>query len=170
MCKYDPEKADETIVRFSRYLRNNIDIMQEDKMMPFEVALQRLEDYVMLEQVRFGERLEFVTDLEETDFMIPPLILQPLVENSIKHGISKKKDGGTILLSTWKEDGNIMISIDDDGLGFDMKELEKEASVGLRNIRFRIQHLLNGTLTFKSEINKGTKAIISFPEKGENSL
>ena len=167
MCKYDPEKADETIVRFSRYLRNNIDIMQEDKMMPFEMALQRLEDYVMLEQVRFGDRLEFVTDLEVTDFMIPPLILQPLVENSIKHGISKKKDGGTILLSTWKEDGNIMISIDDDGVGFDMKELEKETSVGLRNIRFRIHHLLKGTLSFQSEINKGTKAIISFPGKGD---
>lgn len=167
MCKYDPEKADETIVRFSRYLRNNIDIMQEDKMMPLEVELQRLEDYVVLEQIRFEDRLEFVTDLEETDFMIPPLILQPLVENSIKHGISKKKGGGTILLSTWKEEGNIMISIDDDGVGFDMKELDKESSVGLRNIQFRIKHLLNGTLTFKSEINKGTKAIISFPGKGD---
>ena len=165
MCKYDPEKADETIVRFSRYLRDNIDIMQEDKKMPFEVALQRLEDYVVLEQIRFEDRLEFVTDLEVTDFMIPPLILQPLVENSIKHGVSKKKDGGTILLSTWEEDGNIMISIDDDGVGFEMKELEKETSVGLRNIRFRIQQLLQGTLTFKSEINKGTKAIISFPRK-----
>ena len=165
MCKYDPEKADETIVRFSRYLRNNIDIMQEDKMMPFEVELQRLEDYVVLEQIRFGDRLEFVTDLEETDFMIPPLILQPLVENSIKHGISKKKGGGTILLSTWKEDEYIRISIDDDGVGFDMKELDKESSVGLRNIQFRIKHLLNGTLTFKSEINIGTKAIISFPRK-----
>lgn len=165
MCKYDPEKADETIVRFSRYLRNNIDIMQDDNMMPFEVALQRLEDYVVLEQVRFGERLEFVTDLKVTDFMLPPLILQPLVENSIKHGISKKKGCGTILLSTWKEDGCIKICIDDDGVGFDMRELDKETSVGLRNIRFRIHHLLNGTLTFKSEINKGTKAIISFPEK-----
>jgi len=167
MCKYDPEKADETIVRFSRYLRNNIDIMQEDKMLPFEMELQRLEDYILLEQVRFGDRLEFVTDLEVTDFMIPPLILQPLVENSIKHGISKKKGGGTILLSTWKEDRNIMISIDDDGVGFDMKELEKETSVGLRNIRFRIQQLLQGTLTFKSEINEGTKAIISFLGKEE---
>ena len=165
MCKYDPEKADETIVRFSRYLRNNIDIMQEDKMVPFEVALQRLEDYVVLEQVRFGDRLEFVTNLEVTDFMIPPLILQPIVENSIKHGISKKKGGGTILLSTWKEDGHINIGIDDDGVGLDMKELEKETSVGLKNIQFRIQYLLQGTLTFKSEINKGTKAIISFPRR-----
>ena len=152
-------------MRFSRYLRNNIDIMQEDKMMPFEVALQRLEDYVVLEQIRFGDGLEFVTDLEITDFMIPPLILQPLVENSIKHGVSKKKGGGSILVSTWEEDGNIMIGIDDDGVGFDMKELKKETSVGLKNIQFRIEHLLNGNLIIKSEINKGTKAIISFPRK-----
>lgn len=165
MCKYDPEKADETIVRFSRYLRNNIDMMEEDKMIPFETELQRLEDYIILEQVRFGDRLEFLTDLEVTDFMIPSLILQPVIENSIKHGITKKKSGGTILLSTWREDGNIMISIDDDGVGFEMKELEKSTSIGLKNIRYRLKYLLSGTLTIKSEINKGTKVTISFPEQ-----
>lgn len=165
MCKYDPEKADETIVRFSRYLRNNIDMMEEDKMIPFETELQRLEDYIILEQVRFGDRLEFLTDLEVTDFMIPTLILQPVIENSIKHGITKKKSGGTILLSTWKEDGNIMISIDDDGVGFEMEELEKSTSVGLKNIRYRLEHLVNGTFIIKSEINKGTKVTISFPEQ-----
>lgn len=165
MCKYDPEKADETIVRFSRYLRNNIDMMEEDKMIPFETELQRLEDYMILEQVRFGERLEFVTDIEVTDFMMPSLILQPIIENSIKHGITKKKSGGTILLSTWKEDGNIMISVDDDGVGFEMEELEKSTSIGIKNIRYRLNYLLDGTLTIRSEIDKGTKATISFPEQ-----
>lgn len=169
MCKYDPEKADETIVRFSRYLRNNIDMMEEDKMIPFDMELQRLEDYILLEQVRFGERLEFVTDIEVTDFMIPSLIIQPVIENSIKHGITKRKSGGAILLSTWKENGNIIISIDDDGVGFDIKELEKSTSVGLKNIRYRLKYLLDGTLTIRSEINKGTKVIISFPEQGRGS-
>ena len=135
-------------------------------MIPFEVELQRLEDYIILEQVRFGERLEFVTDLEVTDFMIPSLILQPVIENSIKHGITKKKSGGTILLSTWREDGNIMISIDDDGVGFEMEELEKSTSIGIKNIRYRLKYLLEGTLTIKSEINKGTKVIISIPQQG----
>lgn len=165
MCKYDPEKADETIVRFARYLRNNIDIMEDDKMLPFETELQHLEDYVVLEQVRFGDRLNFVTDLEVTDFMIPPLVLQPIVENAIKHGITTKQGGGTILLSTWEEDGNIMIGVDDDGVGFDTTQPTSEKSIGLKNIRFRLQHLVQGTLTIKSEPGKGTKAVITIPRK-----
>ena len=165
MCKYDPEKADETIVRFSRYLRNNIDIMEDDKMLPFETELQHLEDYVVLEQVRFGDRLNFVTDLEVTGFRLPPLVLQPLVENAIKHGITTKEGGGTILLSTWEEEGNIMIAVDDDGVGFDTTRPTSEKSIGLKNIRFRLQHLVKGTLTIKSEVGKGTKAVITIPRK-----
>lgn len=165
MCKYDPEKADETVVRFARYLRNNIDIMEDDKTLPFTTELQRLEDYVLLEQVRFGDRIEFITDLEVTDFMLPPLILQPIVENAIKHGISKKPDGGTILLSTWEEGGSIMIGVDDDGVGFDTQAPEKEKSVGLKNIRFRLNSLTGGTLSIRSTPGKGTKAIISIPRK-----
>jgi len=166
MCKYDPEKADETVVRFARYLRNNIDIMEDDKMLPFTTELQRLEDYVILEQVRFGDRIEFVTDLGITDFMIPPLLLQPIVENAIKHGITKKVDGGTIRLSTWQENDMIYISVVDNGVGFDEQELEKEKSVGLKNIRFRLKHLMQGTLTIQSEPGKGSSAVISFPRKG----
>ena len=165
MCKYDPEKADETVVRFARYLRNNINIMEDDKMLPFTTELQHLEDYVVLEQVRFGDRLSFVTDFEVTDFMIPPLVLQPIVENAIKHGITKKEGGGTILLSTWEENGNIMIGVDDDGIGFDTSQPEKPQSIGLKNIRFRLHHLVNGTLTLKSEPGKGTKVIIARPRK-----
>ena len=165
MCKYDPEKADETVVRFARYLRNNIDIMEDDKMLPFTVELQRLEDYVILEQVRFGDRIEFLTDLEVTDFMLPPLILQPIVENAIKHGISKKPDGGTILLSTREESDRIVIEVDDDGIGFDTQTMENGTSIGLKNIRFRLRSLTGGTLTIRSTPGKGTKAIISIPRK-----
>lgn len=165
MCKYDPEKADETVVRFSRYLRNNINIMEDDKLIPFMTDLQHLEDYFLLEQIRFGEKIEFVTDTEVENFMIPPLILQPLVENAIKHGLSKSPKGGIIMLRTWKDEDNILISIEDDGIGFDLTELEKEDSVGLKNIRFRLKHLMKGTLEIESELGKGTKATISIPGK-----
>lgn len=168
MCKYDPEKADETIVRFSRYLRNNINIMEDDKLIPFTMDLQHLEDYFLLEQVRFGEKIEFVTDIEVEDFMIPPLVLQPLVENAIKHGLSKTIEGGIIMLRTWKENDEIFISIEDDGVGFDEKEAEKEGSVGLKNIRFRLKHLMKGTLKIESELGKGTRATITIPGKEAN--
>ena len=156
MCKYDPEKADDTVVRFARYLRNNIDIMEDDKNIPFAADLRQLEDYVMLEQVRFGDKLEFYTDVETDQFMIPPLILQPVVENAIKHGISKKQSDGTIILRTRDAGENIVITVEDDGVGFDTQELSKEKSVGLKNIRFRLHHLVNGTLDIASEEGKGT--------------
>ena len=169
MCKYDPEKADDTIVRFARYLRNNIDIMEDDKIIPFAADLRQIEDYVVLEQVRFGDKLEFYTDVETDRFMIPPLILQPVVENAIKHGISKKQSDGTIILRTRDAGENIVITVEDDGVGFDMQELSKEKSVGLKNIRFRLHHLVNGTLDIASEEGKGTIVTITIPKKEDES-
>lgn len=166
MCKYDPEKADDTVVRFARYLRNNISIMENDENIPFETDLQQLEDYVILEQVRFGDKIEFYTDIEVDDFMIPPLILQPVVENAIKHGISKKLTNGTIILRTRESNGNIIITVEDDGVGFDAEELEKVSSVGLKNIRFRLKQLVKGTLDICGEKGKGTVVTITIP-RGE---
>lgn len=166
MCKYDPEMADDTIVRFARYLRNNIDIMENDRNIPFRTDLAQLEDYVALEQVRFGDKIEFYADIETEDFMIPPLILQPVVENAIKHGVSKKMTNGTIILRTRKVGENIILTVEDDGVGFRPEELDKEQSVGIRNIRFRLQHLVNGTLTVESEVGKGTVVTISIPQNG----
>ena len=165
MCKYDPEKADDTVVRFARYLRNNIDIMEDDQNIPFATDLRQLEDYVILEQVRFGDKLEFYTDIETDQFMIPPLILQPVVENAIKHGVSKKQSNGAIILRTRDTGENIVITVEDDGVGFNVQELNKEKSVGIKNIRFRLRHLVNGTLEIASEVGKGTTVTITIPKK-----
>lgn len=170
MCKYDPMKADETVVRFARYLRNNINIMEKDENIPFVTDLKQLEDYVALEQVRFGDKIEFYTDIEIDDFMIPPLILQPVVENAIKHGVSKKKGDGSIILRTHEEGENIMITVEDDGVGFDMTELEKEKSVGVRNIRFRLEQLVHGTLEIQSEVGKGTLVTIIIPKEEHSCM
>lgn len=165
MCKYDPEKADETVVRFARFLRSNINIMEDDNPVPFHMALRHLEDYVVLEQIRFGDKIQFETDITVDHFMLPPLILQPIVENAIKHGLTPKPSGGTIYLRTRETEDAILIIIEDDGIGFDMQELEKSESVGVRNIRFRLQHSMQGKLDIKSEIGKGTKVTISIPKK-----
>ena len=169
MCKYDPEMADDTVVRFARYLRNNIDIMEDDRNIPFATDLRQLEDYVALEQVRFGDKLEFYTDIETDQFLIPPLILQPVVENAIKHGVSKKQSDGTIILRTRDAGESVIITVEDDGVGFDMQELSKEKSVGLKNIRFRLHHLANGTLDIASEVGKGTTVTITIPKKEDGS-
>lgn len=165
LCKYNPEKADETVIRFARYLRNNIDIMEKDGNIPFRTDLQQLEDYVALEQVRFGDKIELYTDIEYDDFVIPQLILQPVVENAIKHGLSKKQGEGSIILRTRDEGNRIVIIVEDDGVGFDMEELKKETSVGIRNIRFRLEHLVGGKMNMLSEIGKGTTVTITIPKE-----
>lgn len=165
MCKYDPAKADETIVRFSRYLRANIDILQNDGPIPFSQVLEILEDYVVLEQVRFGDRIQFEADIEEEDFLMPPLVLQPIVENAIKHGLTAKPEGGTIRLSTRSDKDWVYITVADDGVGFEQQELHKEGSVGLRNVRFRLEHMVNGELTIESTPGLGTCVQILIPRE-----
>lgn len=173
LCGYDPEKADQALVTFSRYLRSNIDIMQEDEPELFSRSLEQLEDYIALEQLRFGDRIQFVTDLEVTGFKLPPLILQPIVENAIKHGLFPKTEGGTILLFTRMEGDNITITVTDDGVGFDMKAPHREGSVGLDNVRFRLEHMVNGTMNIESSPGKGTTVTMVIPcrqNKGSSGI
>lgn len=165
MCSYDPQKADDTLVMFSRYLRNNINIMEEDEPESFVKSLTHLEDYIRLEQVRFGERIHFEKMIEAEDFMIPPLVMQPVVENSIKHGILRKKAGGTIRLHTWRENGNNIIEISDDGVGFDINTAPKEGAVGIKNVRFRLENMVGGSMDVKSSPGVGTTVTIAIPKE-----
>lgn len=165
MCKSNPAKADETIVRFSRYLRTNIDILQSDELIPFCQILEDLEDYIVLEQVRFGDRIEFEADIEEEDFLLPTLVLQPIVENAIKYGLTARLEGGTIRLSTRSDSKWVYITVTDDGVGFEQHELYKEGSVGLRNVRFRLEHMVDGNITIESTPGLGTSVQIMIPRK-----
>lgn len=165
MCKYDPERADKTIVHFARFLRSNIDLMQNDELTHFHNALHHLEDYVALEQVRYGDNIQFVTDIQCDDFSLPPFVIQPLVENSIKHGLSPKPNGGTITLRTRKDNENVYIIVEDDGVGYNSDGKISDQSIGLKNIRFRLDHMVNGTLKVESIVDIGTKATITIPCK-----
>lgn len=100
--------------------------------------------------------------------MLPPLILQPMVENAIKHGLSPKEAGGTIRLSTRQTERDIVITVEDDGMGFDTGAPDKANSVGLRNIRFRLEHLVGGLLTIDSAPDCGTTVTITIPK--ENAI
>lgn len=165
MCKYDPEKADRTIVHFARFLRSNIDIMQNNDLVHFHNALRHIEDYIALEQIRYGDKIQFNTDITVDDFMLPPLVMQPVIENSIKHGLVGKPSGGTVTLRTKRDDENIYIIIEDDGIGYDSSMEISEKSIGLQNIRFRLDHMVKGSLETESAVNKGTKTTITIPRK-----
>ena len=169
MCAYAPQKADETLVMFSHYLRRNINIMEKDELEPFTRSLEHLEEYVLLEQVRFGERIRFVKNIEAEDFRIPPLVLQPLVENAIRHGLLRKKQGGVVSLHTWTENGNSVIEISDDGVGFDTADTPGEEAVGMKNVRFRLQYMAEGTMDVESTPGQGTTVTITIPGRQKDA-
>lgn len=165
-CKIDPEKADEAIIRFSRYLRRNIRYLEEKEMIPFEDEVALLEDYVKLEKIRFGDMVEFGEDFEVTEFLIPPLTVQPLVENAIKHGLTKAGRKGCVCVLTRKEGNTIRVEIVDDGVGFILDKLENSESVGIKNVRQRLEYMAKASLKIESKLGKGTRVIIQIPLSG----
>lgn len=168
LCNSDPQKADSALILFARYLRKNIAIMDRDEPIFFNQEMQHLEDYISLEKMRFGEKIKFEKKLEVTDFKLPPLTIQPLVENAIKHGLLTPGKTGTVYLSTKVEDDEIKIIIEDDGIGFDVEALKKEDAVGIRNVRYRVENMVGGTLELSSVVGIGTKAEICIPAKSSH--
>ena len=166
-CKIDPETADRALVRFSRYLRRNIKTIEEDDLIEFSTELEQLEDYVALEQLRFADQITFEKDIETTSFFLPPLTVQPLVENAIKHGFIEQGKSGSVRLRTERKGQKILITIMDDGAGFDPQTLQNAKSVGIRNVRYRIETMTGGSLHLTSEPGKGTTAVIEIPLKEE---
>ena len=162
-CKYDAEKADDALILFSRYLRRNIKIIEEEGLIDFSRELEQVVDYVSLEQLRFPDVITFEKDIEESNFQIPPLTIQPIIENAIKHGLVEHGRKGTVWLHTIREENNIIITITDDGAGFVPEECKKEDSVGIRNVRFRLESMLQGSLMIKSSPGKGTEVTIRIP-------
>lgn len=132
-------------------------------MIDFSKELEQLEDYIALEQLRFPDRITFEKDIEEINFQIPPLTIQPLVENAIKHGLIEHDRSGTVWLCTRKKEDNAVVTITDDGAGFIPEECENEDSVGIRNVRFRLENMVHGSLMIESNYGKGTKITIRIP-------
>ncbi|MGN0316518.1 MAG: sensor histidine kinase [Lachnospira sp.] len=166
-CKTDPQKADKVLIRFSRYLRKNIKILETDGFIDFVEELEQVEDYVALEQVRFGDAIEFEEDIQETRFKIPPLTIQPLVENAIKHGLVEHNRSGVISLTTRKNGDNIEIIVADNGAGFEIDNYNSTDSVGIKNVKFRLKNMVDGELQISSIVGEGTEVIIRLPFEKE---
>jgi len=161
----NPAKAAELVDDFSTYLRTRLEFNKMPNLLNIEDELENIRTYLNIEKARFGKRVNYVYDLKVGDFMIPPLSVQPLVENAVKHGISMKKNGGTVTVSTYEDDHYIYIKVSDDGIGFDPTTLEEKQRVGTENIRNRLNLHLNATLSINSQINVGTESIIKIPKK-----
>lgn len=167
LCSINPELAQETTNKFSDYLRANMAAMNKNSPIPFVEELKHVETYAWIEELRFGKRIKVNFDIGETDFLVPALSIQPMVENAIKHGLSKKESGGSVTVKTYSENGFAVISIIDDGTGFDIKSVGKDGKlhIGIKNVSNRIETMVGGTFAIESKIGEGTKIIISIPKE-----
>ena len=166
MCGPDSEDARDAISDFAEYLRGNLDSLRNNHLILFRDELKHLEIYLRFEKIRFEERLNVVYNIKARDFMLPALTVQPLVENAVKHGICKKSGGGTVTISTEESADSFIISVSDDGAGFDTNEKRNDGRthIGIINIRSRIKDMCGGTLEITSKIGIGTTAIIKIPK------
>ena len=171
LCVQDGKKAQGAIEDFSNYLRGNFSNISNIRMIPFSKELEHTQAYLRLEKMRFDDRVNIKYDIKVTDFLLPSLTLQPIVENAVKHGICKRPEGGTVEISTWEDNNNIYIRVKDDGVGFDpnapIKE-EDRAHIGLKNVESRLTHMSFGKISINSEVNVGTTVTIELPKYNEN--
>lgn len=167
MCEIDPEAAQETTITFAKYLRGNMDSLKQTKPVPFTKELEHLKNYIYIEKVRFADRLNVEYDIQADNFELPLLSIQPLVENAIKHGISRKKQGGTVTIATRETNDAFEVIVSDDGVGFDTnapKQDDGRSHVGMENTEKRLKDMCNADLIIESEIGKGTTAKVTIPK------
>ena len=165
MCLKDPEKAFQLVRNFSLYLRGNFSELDSVTPIRFSEELKHVEYYVNIEKVRFPDMsIEYA--VETTDFLLPALSVQPLVENAIKHGLMRLESGGTVLIRSYETATHFCVEVKDDGVGFDTSlPIEEKNHVGLRNIRGRLKAMVNGELVIESQIGAGTCAVILIPKE-----
>ena len=167
MCTSEPEMAEELTGQFAEYLRGNLESLNMDKPVPFERELSHVKCYASIEEKRFTGRVKVEYDIQDDEFLIPSLTLQPLVENAIKHGICKKRGGGTVKVHTERKSDEVYITVTDDGVGFDMAKVnyDDKIHVGIENVKKRLNDMSGGTLKIESVIGEGTRVTMIIPQK-----
>ncbi len=172
-CRTQPGTAKKLLTYLADYYRHNLS--DSSILIPFQVELQHINAYVNIEMARFGERLRLSYETDpDLSFRVPVLIMQPLVENAIKHGIQPKATGGKIKIKVVKEREYYELAVEDDGVGMDGEQLENllyddptRKSIGLSNVHKRLITVYgpdNG-LEVRSEKNKGTVVSFRIPIK-----
>ncbi|MFC3749363.1 LytS/YhcK type 5TM receptor domain-containing protein [Paenibacillus sp. GCM10012306] len=159
--RINPDKARELIVNLSGYMRYNLELT--DEIIDINKELQQVQQYVEIEKARFGSRLTVLYDIDdEVEVRIPSLIIQPLVENAIVHGILKEKGKGTVTISVKDQGDTVRIGIRDTGVGISEETIEKvysgdmpENKIGLYNVHQRVKLIYGNGLTIH-RLDKGT--------------
>ena len=171
LCKIDPDTAQKATITFTKYLRGNMDSLKQTSPVPFSKELDHLEKYLYIEKLRFADKLNIAYDIQCTDFELPLLSIQPLVENAVKHGVGMKEDGGTVTIATRETEKAYEVIVSDDGVGFDtsVRKNDGRSHVGMENTRKRLKDMCNASVEITSTIGEGTVAKVIIPKEEKNT-
>lgn len=168
LIRIDPDKARGVVYKLSNILRRLL--RKTDNWSPLREEIRFIDDYLAIEMVRFGDKLKFEKHVSDNalDCLVPSMILQPIIENSIKHGLAQKVDGGTISLRVWIENSMLQIAVEDDGVGIDESKLMTlfTRGIGVSNVNERLKVLFETRYHFSvdSVPGRGTRTLIQLPD------
>jgi len=169
LIRQDPDQARQVVYKLSKILRRLL--RKQDNMVPLREELSFIDDYLAIEIVRFGEKLHFVKDVAPDclDMLVPSMLLQPLVENSIRHGLASKVSGGTIRVRGLQSNGRLQILVEDDGVGIPEAKLARlfENGIGVNNVNERLKVLYgdNYKMWIDSRPSEGTSTGVEIPQQ-----
>lgn len=167
LIRTNPEKARTMIYKLSNILRRLL--RKHENLTPLREELAFIDDYMAIEMVRFGDKLRFEKEIDPdtVDWLVPSMVLQPIVENSIRHGLSKKIDGGRIRLRSRLADGRLQLIVEDDGLGIPETRLATlfDSGIGVSNVNERLKVLFGNDyrMSIDSKPGEGTRTEIDIP-------
>lgn len=178
LCTEAPDKAEDAVVELSMYLRRSFDFKRLDSMTTLAKEKELLEAYLYIEKIRFGNRLLVEFDIEEgLNIPVPPLILQPLVENAVRHGLMQQASGGIVSISIRSQGEEAVFTITDNGIGMEdgmlehlLEENTGKRGIGLWNINRRLNMLYGQGLAVSSKTGKGTSVTFSLPLKQHKAI
>ncbi len=168
LIRTDPNQARIMVVRLSKVLRRLL--RKHENFSTLREELSFIEDYLSIEVVRFGEKLKFEKDVapDALDMLVPSMLLQPLVENSIKHGLSNKVEGGFVRITARRQDARLQVVVEDDGVGIPEAKLNTllDRGIGVTNVNERLKVLFGSgyRMWVESQPGRGTRIQIEMPE------
>ena len=164
LIEQDANKAQQVTLNFTDYLRRNFTAIAKEGTVPFTKELEHTKAYLSVEQMRFEDKLLIELDTPHTDFRLPPLTLQPIVENAVKHGIDPDLDPLHIAVHTKKLKNGTEIIVEDTGPGFGVIDSD-HPHTALANIHERLEMMCKGTLTISERDGGGTVVRLYIPDK-----
>jgi two-component system LytT family sensor kinase len=169
LIRFDPDMARGVVLKLSNILRRLL--RKHETFVPLREELEFIDDYLDIEVIRFGrDNLQFFKEVDEEtlDAFIPSMLLQPIVENAIKHGLAPRLAGGQIRLRTQRRDGRLSIQIEDNGLGMSAERLAEVygGGIGISNVHERLRLLYGDQfeMDIRSREGEGTQIRIEIPE------